>query len=112
MPRMYEIIPDTIFMSKNAFFGGIMADMANEIDLAAIQACAEIIVRCSTLEPNGFANLQFAALANVRPGAPFLPAAYHEGATPAFAIATEAADLAVRAFENATSLEEGRGHLV
>ena len=112
IPRSYEVVPDAIFMSKNGFFGGVMADTANEIDLAAIQACAEIIVRCSTLEPNGFANLQFAALANVRPGAPFLPAAYHEGNTPAFAIATESADLAVQAFEHARSLEEGRGHLV
>jgi uncharacterized protein (UPF0210 family) len=112
MPRSYEIIPDAIFMSKNAFFGGIMADTANEIDLTAIQACAEIIVRCSTIETNGFANLQFAALANVRAGAPFLPAAYHDENTPAFAIATEAADLAVEAFEHARSLEEGRGRLV
>jgi len=112
VPSSYEIIPDAIFMSKNAFFGGVMADTTGELDLAAIQACAEIIVRCSTLEPNGFANLQFAALANVRAGAPFLPAAYHEGDTPAFAIATEAADLAVQAFENVKSLEEGRGRLV
>jgi uncharacterized protein (UPF0210 family) len=112
VPRSYEVIPDAIFMSKNAFFGGIMADNANEIDLAAIQACAEIIVRSSTLEPNGFANLQFAALANVPSGAPFLPAAYHEGDTPAFSIATEAADLAVQAFEHVKRLEEGRGSLV
>ena len=112
VPHSYEIIPDAIFMSKNAFLGGVMADTAGELDLAAIQACAEIIVRCSTLEPNGFANLQFAALANVRAGAPFLPAAYHEGDTPAFAIATEAADLAVQAFELVKSIEEGRGNLI
>jgi uncharacterized protein len=112
IPHSYKIIPDAIFMSKNAFFGGIMADTANEIDLAAILACAEIIVKCSTLDPNGFANLQFAALANVPAGAPFLPSAYHDSDTPAFAIATESADLAVQAFEHARSLEEGRGHLV
>jgi uncharacterized protein (UPF0210 family) len=111
-PRSYEFIPDAIFMSKNAFFGGVMADTANEIDLAAARACAEIIVKCATIEPNGFANLQFAALANVKAGAPFLPAAYHERDTPVFAIATESADLAVQAFEHARSLEEGRGHLV
>jgi uncharacterized protein (UPF0210 family) len=112
IPRSYEIVPDAVFMSKNAFFGGVMADTANQIDLAAIQACAEIIVRCSTLEPNGFANLQFAALANVSAGAPFRAPAYHEGDAPGFAIATESADLAVQAFEHAKSLEEGRGHLV
>lgn len=111
-PRSYEIIPDAIFVSKNVFFGGVMADKARGISLAAIRACADTIVRCATIEPNGFANLQFAALANVEAGAPFLPAAYHDKDEPKFAIATEAADLAVAAFENAKSLEEGRNNLI
>src|SRR5215208_3079477 len=111
-PRSYEVIPDAIFVSKNVFFGGVMADKSRGIDLSAIQACAEVIVKCATLEPNGFANLQFAALANVEAGAPFLPAAYHNSDEPAFAIATEAADLAVQAFEQARSLEEGRSSLI
>jgi uncharacterized protein (UPF0210 family) len=89
-----------------------MADKARGINLAAIRACADVIVKCAPIEPNGFANLQFAALANVTAGAPFLPAAYHDTDEPAFAIATESADLAVQAFENAKSLEEGRGSLV
>jgi uncharacterized protein (UPF0210 family) len=111
-PRSYEVIPDAIFVSKNVFFGGVMADKSRGIDLAAIRACAEVIVKCATIEPNGFANLQFAALANVEAGAPFLPAAYHNSDEPAFAIATEAADLAVQAFVHARSLEEGRNSLV
>lgn len=112
MPRSYEVIPDAIFVSKNAFFSGVMADTTRGLDLAAIRACAEIIVKCAPLEPNGFANLQFAALANVKAGAPFLPAAYHDKDTPAFAIATESADLAVQAFENAKSIEKGRANLI
>jgi len=112
MPRSYEVIPDAIFISKNIFFGGVMADKTRGIDLAAVRACAEIIVKCSTMEPNGFANLQFAALANVEAGAPFFPAAYHDKNKPAFAIATESADLAVKAFENARNIEEGRNNLV
>jgi uncharacterized protein (UPF0210 family) len=111
-PRSYQVIPDAIFVSKNVFFGGVMADKSRGIDLAAIRACAEVIVKCATIEPNGFANLQFAALANVEAGAPFLPAAYHNSDEPAFAIATEAADLAVQAFVHARSLEEGRNSLV
>jgi uncharacterized protein (UPF0210 family) len=111
-PRSYEVIPDAIFVSKNVFFGGVMADKSRGIDLAAIRACADAIVKCATIEPNGFANLQFAALANVEAGAPFLPAAYHNSDEPAFAIATEAADLAVQAFVHARSLEEGRNSLV
>jgi Uncharacterized conserved protein len=108
----YEVIPEAISASKNVFFGGVMADRTRGIDLSAIRACADVIVKCATIEPNGFANLQFAALANVKAGAPFLPAAYHDNDRPAFAIATESADLAVQAFENAKSLEEGRSSLI
>lgn len=111
-PQSYEVIPDAIFVSKNVFFGGVMADTARGINLAAIRACADVIVKCASIEPNGFANLQFAALANVKAGAPFLPAAYHDSEEPTFAIATESADLAVQAFEHAKSLEEGRNILV
>lgn len=112
IPRSYEVIPDAIFVSKDAFFGGVMADRTRGLDLAAIRACAEVIVKCAPLEPNGFANLQFAALANVPAGAPFFPAAYHNRDKPAFAIATESADLAVGAFENAKTIEEGRNNLI
>lgn len=112
MPRSYDVIPDAIFVSKNVFFGGVMADKTRGLGLAAVRACAEIITQCAPLEPNGFANLQFAALANVSAGAPFFPAAYHDNTKPAFGIATEAADLAVQAFENAKTLEEGRNHLI
>ncbi len=111
-PRSYEAIPEAISVSKNAFFSGVMADAQRGLDLSAIRACAEIIVKCATLEPNGFANLQFAALANVRAGAPFLPAAYHDSDEPAFAIATESADLAVQAFEDAKTLDDGRKALI
>lgn len=112
LPESYEAIPDAIFISKNAFFSGVMADKKNGINLAAVRACAEVIVKCAAIESNGFVNLQFAALANVRAGAPFLPAAYHNVDEPAFAIATESADLAVQAFETARSLEEGRNTLI
>lgn len=110
--RSYELIHDAIFVSKNVFLGGVMADRTRGLDLAAIRLCAEVIVKCAPIEPNGFANLQFAALANVPAGAPFFPAAYHDRDKPAFAIATESADLAVSAFEEATSIEEGRKKLI
>jgi len=112
MPRSYELIPDAIFVSKNVFFGGVMADTTRGIDLAAVRACAEIIVKCAPLKQNGFANLQFAALANVPAGAPFLPAAYHDSDEPTFAIATESADLAVNAFSDAKTINEGREALI
>jgi uncharacterized protein (UPF0210 family) len=112
MPRSYQVIPDAVFVSKDAFFGGVMADKSRGLNLAAIRACAEVIVRSAPIEPNGFANLQFAALANVPAGAPFFPAAYHDKDRPYFGIATESADLAVGAFESAKTIEEGRNNLV
>ena len=110
--RSYAVIPEAIAASQNIFFGGVMADTKRGISLSAIRSCAELIVKSSVIEPNGFANLQFAALANVKAGAPFFPAAYHYNDEPAFAIATESADLAVQAFESAKTLEEGRDALI
>jgi len=111
IPRSYEVVPDSAFVSKNVFFGGMMADKKRGLDLAAIRACADVIVKLAPIEPNGFANLQFATLANVDAGSPFFPAAYLDGNKPYFGIATEAADLAVGAFGNAKAIEEGRSNL-
>ena len=111
-PESYAVIPEAISASEGVFFSAVMADKKNGISLRSIKACAQIIRQCSTIEKNGFANLNFAALANVKPGAPFFPAAYHQGEIAAFAIATESADLAVQAFSRAGTLEEGREDLV
>jgi hypothetical protein len=112
LPESYAAIPEAIAATQDVFFGGVMADAARGIDLAAVRACARVIVDAAPLDLNGFANLRFAALANVAPGAPFFPAAYHDGDEPAFAIATEAADLAVEAFTGANSIDEARKVLV
>ena len=111
-PESYAVIPEAIAASENIFFGGMIADRKNGISLQAIQACAKIIQQASTITPDGFANLRFAALANVKAGAPFFPAAYHNSDEPAFAVATESANLAVDAFSSAKSLEDGRNDLI
>lgn len=114
-PRSYEMIPEAIAATKNIFFGGVMADGKppdSKIHPKAVRACAEVMVKSAPLDPNGFANLRFAALANVKAGSPFFPAAYHKGNRPAFAIATEAANLAVEAFTGSKTLDEGRKALV
>jgi hypothetical protein len=85
-----------------------MADPRFGISLPAIQACAEIITRCSSISPDGFANLRFAALANVKPGSPFFPAAYHGHNEPVFSIATEAADVAVEVFTHSRTISDGQ----
>jgi uncharacterized protein len=111
-PGSYEIIPEAIAATQNIFFSAVMADKHKGISLRAVQACAEIIQKASSISADGFANLRFAALANVKAGSPFFPAAYWDGAEPAFALATESADLAVEAFNHAETLDEGRRNLI
>lgn len=112
IPESYEMIPDAIAASKNIFFSGVMASSSRGLFLPAIRACAEVITQNSTISRDGFGNLRFAALANINPGTPFFPAAYHDSDQPTFALAVEAADLAVEAFTNASNIEEGRKNLV
>ncbi|MFO7584738.1 MAG: DUF711 family protein [Anaerolineales bacterium] len=107
----YELVPDSLMLSENIFFSGEIATAKKGISLTAIRACAEIILRNRDLKSDGFANLRFTTLANVLPGGPFFPAAYHEGEGISFALALESADLAVEAFENAKNLEEARQNL-
>ncbi|MCA2002456.1 MAG: DUF711 family protein, partial [Chloroflexi bacterium] len=111
-PESYAVIPDAIAAGENIFFGGVMADKANGVSMKAVKACAEIIQRASTIQPNGFANLNFAALANVKANAPFFPAAYHDADAPAFAVAVESADLAIEAFNGRRTMDDGRRALI
>jgi len=111
-PESYDVIPEAISASEDIFFGGVMADKQNGISLQAIKACAKIIQQASTITPDGFANLRFAALANVKAGAPFFPAAYWDQDLPAFAVATESADLAVDAFAGQQTIDDGRRELI
>ena len=111
-PVSYAVIPESIAAAGNIFFSGLMAEPKHGISLAAVHACAKIILRNATILPGGFANLNFAALANVPAGAPFFPAAYHNGEEPAFSLAMEAADAAVRAFEMGRTISEGQRILV
>jgi len=108
----YRVIPELLSLADGLFFSGQLTTNQSEIDFQAVRACAEVIHRTAQIEKNGFANLRFAALANVPPWAPFFPAAYHQGSAPAFALALEAADLAVEAFSTASSLRTARQNLI
>jgi len=108
----YAAIPEMLATSGNLFFSGHLNTPDKQISLPAVRACAEIMHRAAPLEAGGFANLRFAALANVPAGSPFFPAAYHEGKRSSFALAIEGADLAVEAFSKANSLTEARQQLI
>lgn len=108
----YAPIPTMLANSGNIFLTANLTTATGALCLPAIKACAQIIHQTAKLEKDGFANLRFAALANVGPWAPFFPAAYHRGKSPAFGLALEAADLAVSAFQEAASLAEARERLI
>jgi uncharacterized protein (UPF0210 family) len=107
----YAAIPDLLAGTQNVFASGIMTGFTS-VFLPGVRACARVIHEAASISPDGFANLRFAALANVPPGSPFFPAAYHHGKEPAFALALEPADLAVEAFSRAADLEDARRRLI
>lgn len=90
-------VPALLAATQATFISAHLIDpLTGALDGAAIRAAAAVIREAAAIE-DGFGNLRFAALANVPPGTPFFPAAYHDGGAPAFALATESADLAVAA---------------
>ncbi|GAB4541592.1 MAG: PFL family protein [Anaerolineae bacterium] len=105
-------LPETLSQTETVFATVSLASAGQGINLAAVQASAEVICQVSQNTPQGFGTLRFAALANCPPGSPFFPAAYHDGGPPRFAFATQAADLVVDAFSRAGSLEEARRALI
>jgi hypothetical protein len=105
-------IPEAIAATGRIFASAVIADRTAGLSVPALRHAAGIIHRVATITPDGFANARFAALANVAPGVPFLPAAYHDAAGPAVAIGVEAADLAVQAFADAQSPGEARRGLI
>lgn len=112
-PSRFEILPEILANTQSVFVAGVISSPEFGISPQAIRQSASVIKRNALISDDGFANLRFAALANVQPGGPFLPAAYHRfGGLPRFAIATEAADLAVRAIQESGSLQSARDRLV
>ena len=104
----YAVIPEIIRQTQNVFVSAIISDRSIGISFPALHACGQVIHENASIEPNGFGNLFFTALASVQPGGPFFPSAYHDGDAPCFALALEAADLAVDAISRADSLEQAR----
>ena len=106
-----DAIPDVIRATEVAFASVLVSEQGAGINLDAISRCADIVAGIAHSTPNGFGNLRLAVLANCGPGSPFFPVSYHQGGPTRFAVATEAADLAVEAFEGARDLEEAHERL-
>ncbi len=103
---MIPLVAEILAATQTVFATAHIVDpQAGVIDGEGIRGAARAIREAARLE-DGFGNLRFAALANVPPGTPFFPAAYHGGGAPAFAVATEAADVAVDACSAAQDAED------
>lgn len=100
LPLLPEIFAATAATFATAH---IVHPDAGAVDGAILPEVADVVRAAAQIE-EGFGNLRFAALANVPATTPFFPAAYHDGGSPAFALATEAADLAVAACEAANDV--------
>ncbi|MDX1663527.1 MAG: DUF711 family protein [Candidatus Promineifilaceae bacterium] len=106
------MLPEILGVADMIFASAEVADQSGRIDLSRAAAVARVIQAASTKQPDGFGNLYFTALANCPPGSPFFPVAYHDGGSPGFALAAQAADLALAAVIGAATLEEARRRLV
>lgn len=107
-----SILPRLMTETERVFSGVLFADRENGINMAAAQAFAQTVLEVSKTTEDGFGNLRLAALANVGPNIPFFPASYHGSGPPCFSIATQAADLALRAIQAGQSLNDIRVKLI
>jgi len=111
----YEVLAHLpeIFAATQTVFATthIVSPNSGTINGDMVRGAAHVIHEAARIE-NGFGNLRYAALANVSPGTPFFPGAYHDGGNPVFAIATESADLAVTACTAAQQAQDAHQRLV
>ncbi|MDQ6695218.1 MAG: DUF711 family protein [Chloroflexota bacterium] len=118
--ELAEAIPSILKANDNLFASlqvGSVTSAGAVINLEAVKVAVRIILYLAHNTPDGFGNLRFAAAANCPPHVPFFPASYYaesnsNNGNPEFGLALEAADLAVRAFTDARTLDEARENLL
>ncbi len=81
-PATWDAIPEVLAAAGTVFAAGHLVDAQGRIHPAAARAGGQVIHQLAGQEPHGFANLRFAALAQVPPGTPFFPAAYAAATRP------------------------------
>jgi hypothetical protein len=102
-----DLLPTILSLSDTLFTSMQIADLQTGLATRGVKTCAQTIQQIAHVEPNGFANLRFAALANVKPCTPFFPAAYGKPGKAAFAFAMECADTAQQVFRQSDDLQHG-----
>jgi uncharacterized protein (UPF0210 family) len=109
--KWFDEIPAILAATSSVFMSAEIAS-GHQVRTERLKQLARCIQKISTVSADGFANLKFAALANVKPWSPFFPAAYHGGGQPVISIATESADLAQEQIVASRSIEQARTNLL
>lgn len=110
-PAYVDAIAEIFRRQPSVFASVNIADPEKGISLPLLAKTADLIRTLSQITPDGMTNLYLTAIANCPPGSPFFPVAYHDGGEPSFALAIQAADLAVQAFKAASDPQDARQRL-
>jgi hypothetical protein len=96
--------------TSNLSFSIPVASPDGGVDGRALRVAAQVMLSLASALEGGEANFRFAAAANVSPGTPFFPVAYHRG-EPAFSIGLESARLVEIAFGGSADPRSARSRL-
>jgi uncharacterized protein len=116
---LIEALPEILEQGEGLFATVQVGGMLNGrrmVNVRAARLAAAVIRALAERGNDGFANLNFAAIANCAANIPFFPVAYYapqgEGERGSYGLALETADLAVTAFSAAPNLEAAKRRLV
>jgi len=96
-PHLSAWAAELLRTTKNLNLTVAVATPEGGIAPRAATVAAQTMVATSRTTPDGLGNFRFAAVANIPPGTPFFPAAYHQGPN-TLALGLESASLVELAF--------------
>jgi uncharacterized protein (UPF0210 family) len=96
-PQLPAWAAELMRTTKNLNFTVVVASPERGTAPRAAAVAAQTMVAIARATPDGLGNFRFAAAANIPPGTPFFPAAYHQGPD-TLAIGLESASLVEEAF--------------
>lgn len=96
---------ECVSATSTTSFSAFIASRQGGVHPQTAKAAAQAVIRIAKALPRGEGNFRFCATALCPPGAPFFPAAYHEGEK-AFSIGLEPPRLMMSALQDGQSLDE------
>jgi len=109
-PALADWMAELARTTRNLSFNVAIASPERGVHREASRSASEIILALARAKSDGSANFRFAAVANMPPGSPFFPGAYHQGAA-SFSIGMESPLMVYDAFANAADPAEGESRL-